>query len=165
MNELKNVKNVLLSSVPATPFQIRQKICRMEFEMLKAESQGNLERTEFPLRHQFAPGLYIRTIFLPKTTLVIGSIHKYEHFGYISKGHVTVLTEQDGLQELKGYWSGTSPVGVKRAIYVHEDTFWTTIHVTDEKDPVVIRKQVIVESYTELGWDDPMEELKKLEFA
>jgi hypothetical protein len=146
----------------ATPYEIRRKICRMEFEMLQAVKAGTFQERDYPLKHQFAPGLYIRTIFLPAGDLVIGSIHKYSHFNYITKGRVSVLTEGEGFRELVGYWEETTKPLTKRAIFVHEDTFWTTVHPTDETDPDVIRSEVTAESYAELGLEDPMIELQAM---
>jgi hypothetical protein len=127
--------------------------------MFAAAIAGTFTEASFPLRHQLVDGVYMRTIFLPATTLVIGAIHKFEHFNFISKGHVTCLTEQKGMQELRGYWQGVEPAGTKRAIYCHEDTFWTTIHPTAETDFDIIRAQVTCESYSEMGWEDPVQYL------
>ena len=143
-----------------TAYERRVLICRLERAMFEAAAKGEFIPADFPLLHEYDQGHYIRTIFLPKGTIVIGRIHKLSHFNYISKGHVAVLTEAEGFQELRGYWEGWNPPGTKRAIYCFEDTWWTTIHKTDETDPDRIKLNVIADSYTEMGWDDPMEYLK-----
>lgn len=152
-----------LSAGALPPYEIRKTICHLEHEMLKAVASGEYEAIDFPLRHQFAPGVYIRSIFLPAKTLVIGAIHRHSHWQSISEGKVTVLTEQNGCETLEAPYESVAAVGVKRAIYVHSDTVWTTVHPTTETNPDVIRKAVTTESYTQLGWDDPMPSILALE--
>lgn len=128
--------------------------------MVAARDKGSFTETQFPLNHVFKPGRYIRTIFLPKGTVVVGKIHKHEHPYTIWSGHVTVVTEGAGREEIKGMYRGISPAGVKRAIYVHEDTIWTVEHETDLTDLTEIEEAVIAKSYTELGWEDPVAALQ-----
>lgn len=144
------------TSLPKTPLEIREAVCRLEHTMVQAARTGEFQETEFPLNHVFKPGRYIRTIFLPKGTVVVGKIHKHAHPYTIWSGHVTVVTEGDGLEEIRGMYRGWSPAGVKRAIYVHEDTIWTVEHETDLTDLAQIEAAVIAKSFTELGWEDPV---------
>lgn len=145
---------------PLTPLEIRYKICQLQHEIFEAAKAGNFQAEEFPLIHTFLPGKYIRSIFLPAGTVIIGKIHKFEHPHTLWSGRVHVLTEQDGREEIVGCFRGMSPAGVKRAIYVHEDTIWSVYHDTDLTDLAEIEKQVIAKSYTELGWEDPVQLLK-----
>ena len=47
---------------------------------------GHMPQVECPLKHYFAPGVYLREIFMPAGSVVIGKIHKTEHFNIIQKG-------------------------------------------------------------------------------
>ena len=143
-----------------TALEIRYEICRLQHAMFEAAKDGSFEPVEYPLIHTFLPGLYIRSIFLPAGTVIIGKIHKHEHPHVLWSGRVHVKTEQDGMEELIGCHRGISPVGVKRAIYVHEDTIWSVYHETDLTDLDEIERKVIAKSYAELGWEDPVEILK-----
>jgi len=138
-----------------TPLEIRYEICRLQHQMFEQAKAGTFEPVEYPLIHTFRPGWYIRTIFLPAGTVIIGKIHKFEHPYIIWTGHVHVKTEQDGMEEIRGMHRGISPVGVQRAILVHEDTIWSVFHPTDSTDLDEIERQVIAKSFTELGWEDP----------
>ena len=143
-----------------TPLDIRYDICRLEHSMFEGARTGEFQPSEFPLIHTFLPGKYIRSIFLPAGTVITGKIHKHEHPHILWSGHVHVLTEQGGMEEIHGCFRGISPVGVKRAIYVHEDTIWSVVHETDLTDLEEIEKQVIAKSYSELGWEDPVKILQ-----
>lgn len=104
-----------------------EKIFRLEREMVK------FEQLEILTTHYFAEGLYAREIFIPKGVLLTGKIHKTEHLNILSKGEITVWTE-DGMKRLKSPYTLVSKPGTKRVGFAHEDTIWTTIHATKETD-------------------------------
>jgi hypothetical protein len=108
-----------------------------------------------PLKHTFVDGAYVREIFLPKGMIFVTKIHKYVHPYFVMSGDVSVLTE-DGIVRIKGPHHGITPAGTIRVIYVHEDTVWITVHVTNETDPEKIVEQVTAKDFGE------MDELLKL---
>jgi hypothetical protein len=59
----------------------------------------------FPLEHEFADGIYRRTIHSPAGTLIVGFRHRFSHFFDLREGEISVLTE-DG------------PLRVQRAVFV-----------------------------------------------
>lgn len=81
-----------------------------------------------PLKHSFAPSMYVREIFIPKGTVIVGKIHKHEHPNFLMKGKVVVVTEGGGEQHLKAPMSMISPAGTKRFILAKTDTVWITVH-------------------------------------
>ena len=105
-----------------------------------------------PLKHTFADGIYVREIFMPAGTVCVGKIHRHEHPNFLMKGRVTVVTEDGGLQELSAPMAIISPAGTQRAVYVHEDTTWITVHRNpdNETDIDKIEEFVIAKSYDEL---------------
>ena len=98
--------------------------------------------------HVFAPGLYARQIQMPAGALVVGKIHKHAHVNTISKGRCIVATEF-GYEEFTAPHTFVSKPGTKRAVYVLEDTVWTTYHPTEETDLGKIEDHVIAKSYEE----------------
>jgi hypothetical protein len=44
----------------------------------------------------------------------------------------------------------TSDAGAKRALYVHEETVWTTIHAVQSTDLAEIERDIIAPDYPEL---------------
>jgi len=103
-----------------------------------------------PLKHTFVDGAYVREITMPKGLLLTTKIHKVCHPYFILKGEVSVLTE-DGVKRIKAPYSGITPAGTKRLIYIHEETVWTTVHVTNERDLKKIEAEVIVGNFSDLG--------------
>lgn len=138
MTELQTV----IERLPAT----RDSISRLQDELAKYD-QLNL-----PLKHTFAPGSYAREIFLPRGCIVVGKIHKHAHLNIVTRGRVTVVTEF-GPREIDATLAPvtfTSDAGSKRALYCHEDTIWTTIHLTDKTDLAEIEREIIAADYVEL---------------
>ena len=111
-----------------------------------------LPQTDCPLKHTFAPGMYAREITLPADTFIVGKIHKHAHLNIITRGRCVVVTEF-GKQEIdatQGPVTFTSDAGTKRALYVHEETVWTTIHAVHSTDLAEIEREIIAPDYPEL---------------
>lgn len=111
-----------------------------------------LEQVECPLQHTFAPGMYARQISLPAGTFIVGKIHRHAHLNIVTKGRVTVVTEF-GRREI--HVTGApitfeSQAGAKRALYVHEETVWITIHAVQSTDLAEIERDIIAPDYAEL---------------
>jgi len=114
----------------------REQIVRLENELRK------FEPIEIETTHRFADGVYAREIFIPKGCLLTGKVHKTVHLNIISKGEITVWTE-DGMKRLKAPFSLVSKPGTKRVGFAHEDTVWTTIHGTHETDLAKLEADLI----------------------
>lgn len=110
-----------------------------------------------PLTHKYAPGVYVREIFIPKGMVVVGKIHKHDHPNFLMKGEVIVYTEFGGTERLKAPLSMISKAGTKRVVAALEDTVWITVHATCETDLEKIEDHVIAKSYEEF------EQFKKLQ--
>jgi hypothetical protein len=125
------------------PDELREMIAKFE-EWCLTQPQ-----TEIPLKHHFSKGVYAREIFIPRGTLVIGKIHKHRNMNVISSGEVSFLSI-DGMIRAKAPHTFVASPGVKRVIYAHEDTTWTTIHGTDETDLDKLEDEFIAKSYDEV---------------
>lgn len=106
---------------------MRDRVYALEDEIAK------FPQVECPVWHHFAPGLYARKMLIPKGVTLTGAVHKTEHLCIVS-GDVTVTTD-DGVKRITDAHAilGSKP-GAKRAGYAHEDTYWTTVHATEETD-------------------------------
>jgi hypothetical protein len=133
-------------------FAVREQINALEVQI------GQLPQIDLPLKHMFPPGLYVREIFIPAGSCVVGMIHKHEHLNYISRGKVAVLTK-DGREILEGPCTMISSAGTKRALYTLEDTVWTTVHLnpSNTRDIDQLVAEITAPTYADL------EEFLKLE--
>jgi hypothetical protein len=145
MSNVRDIELVDEASIIGLP-PTREAIMRLEEEMRK------FDQLDLLLQHTFAPGQYAREIFLPKGCIVVGKIHKHAHLNIVSRGRVTVVTEF-GPREIDARErpvTFTSDAGSKRALYCHEDTIWTTIHLTQSTDLAEIEREIIAPDYAEL---------------
>lgn len=111
------------------------------------------EQVDIPLTHRFAPGVYLREVFMPAGTIVIGHAHNTEHFNIVIKGRATVM--MDGVvQEIEGPQVLVSKPGVRKCLYIHEDMVWQTVHPTDQTDLSILEDLLITKSETFLAHQD-----------
>lgn len=134
---------------------MRGKISALANEMLE------LPQVDCPVTHRFAPGVYLREIFMPRDTYVIGKIHATKHFNNLLEGCVTVITAESQ-EYLQAPCTFVSDAGVQKVVYMHTDCRWQTIHVTDKTDLAEIEQDVIVESYDQLEIDSLLDKAKRL---
>lgn len=118
-----------------------------------------LDQTGLPVEHHFIPGGYARKCFLPKGQVITGRIHLTEHFCIVA-GHVDIA-EEGKKYTVKGCEVFASPVGTKRILFTHEDTWFTTVHLTDVTDTDIIKDALGVCTYAE--FDRAMLENKTFE--
>ena len=106
---------------------------------------------EMPLVHRYQEGVYIREIFMAAGTIVIGKIHKHEHWNFILKGSGVFITKE-GKFIYNGPQTFISGPGIQKIVFNVTDTVWSTIHhnPTNTQDLTEIEKEVVIPSYMEL---------------
>lgn len=122
----------------------REKVIRLE-AVLKGMPQA-----EIPVRHFFSRGVYAREMSCPAGAVITGRIHKYSQINILSKGEVSVVTD-DGLLRVKAPHTFVAEPGSKRAFYVHEDAVWTTICHTNTTDIETLEDELTVGSFEEFN--------------
>ena len=93
-----------------------------------------LPQADLPTEHYFADGMYCRVVTRAAGVLIVGKVHKREHFYMVVKGAVAVV--QDGA-ERKVYTAPAiivSKAGTKRAVVALENSVCLTVHRTDKTD-------------------------------
>lgn len=106
---------------------LRKKIHNIESAMME------MPQVHIDTRHYFPDGLYVREITIPKGVLLTGKIHNADHINIISKGEISILTEE-GIKRIKAPHTMVSRPGTKRIGYAHEETVWTTVHTNPENE-------------------------------
>ena len=117
-----------------------------EIEKLE-EAWLQVDQVECPLTHHFAPGVYLREIFMPQGAFVIGAEHKTEHLNIVLKGRVLVAIH-DEVKAIEAPYTFISGPGIRKMLYIVEDTIWQTIHPTNEKDLQKLEDLLVVKSPT-----------------
>jgi len=93
---------------------------------------SKLPQYEPATKHYFHGGMYCREVFRHAGVLVVGAVHKKEHFYLIVSGTVAI-TADDGVQEVTGPHLFSSKPGTKRAVYAMTDALCMTFHAIEAK--------------------------------
>jgi hypothetical protein len=99
---------------------------RAKVEALQAEL-CKLPQYEPITRHTFHGGMYCREVFREAGILIVGKVHKKEHF-YLIVGGTVAITTDDGVQLITGPHLLCSKPGTKRAVYAETDALCMTFH-------------------------------------
>lgn len=121
---------------------MRSKVVKLESELQK------MPQVDLPVRHFFSRNVYAREMSAPAGCVITGRIHKYSQINILSKGEVSVLTDE-GVIRVKAPYTLVAQPGAKRAFYVHEDAVWTTICGTEQTDIEKIEDELTLSSYEE----------------
>jgi quercetin dioxygenase-like cupin family protein len=114
---------------------------RGRVEALQAEISKH-PQYEPPTEHVFHGGMYCRQVWRPAGCLIVGKVHKKEHFYMIVSGTVTVTTDE-GVQTLTGPMLLCSKPGAKRAVYAETDAMCMTIHRVDANTPEAVESELV----------------------
>ena len=102
-----------------------EQINRLQGEMSKLPQQ------ELPTEHYFSGGMYCRKLWRPAGTLIVGKVHKKDHFFVCAAGEIIAWSEK-GMVTLKAGDIIQSKAGTKRAILAVQNSVVTTFHQTDK---------------------------------
>lgn len=149
----------------------RREILEFEKSLSKVEGVVKGDTEQCPLKHSFSDGIYVREIFIPKDSVIVGKIHKHEHPNFLMKGDVLVFTESGGEELIKAPCSMISEAGTKRVLLALTDLVWITIHEnpTNTRDIEELENMIIAKTFEEfdefiLKQDNAINRLKRFIF-
>ena len=150
-------RGATLPGASAEAVAIRRRILAFEDRLREVPGAVEGDSDLCPLTHEYPPGLYVRTIFIPAGTVLTGKLHRHEHPNILQKGIVEVATEHEGIQRLKGPMFMISKGLTKRALVAITDVVWTTIHPNpdDCKKPEMIEEDIIIGDLTDYKEANP----------
>lgn len=122
----------------------KEKIKKLKTTMIDCIKHGELEVADCPVTHRFTDGCYLREIFMPEGSVVVGKVHKTTHFNIIISGSVTVFTK-DGIKEYSGPCVFESDAGTQKVVRCDSDCVWQTIHVTNLTDLKLLEDLLVEE--------------------
>jgi hypothetical protein len=120
--------------LPAVP--TRAQIEALQAEILK------LPQAEPETHHYFADGMYCRQVFRRAGTVIVGKVHRKEHFFAVIQGRMTVWSEI-GMQTVEAPWIWISKPGTKRVTYAHTDATALTVHQVSSRDVFEIERELV----------------------
>jgi hypothetical protein len=122
---------------------VRDEIIRLTERMLATPAGDQLA---MDVKHEIVDGLYVRRLFIPKGTLLVGQVHRKTCVNIVEQGDISVLTEF-GSRRCKPGFTGISKAGIQKLGYAHEDTVFVNVFRTDEIDINKIEQEIACKSH------------------
>ena len=138
--------------------ELPEYVSREQVERLQTEMAA-MPQAELTTEHHFSLGMYMRKVFRPAGTLIVGKVHKEPHFFLCAKGEIIAWTES-GMKRLQAGDVVESKPGTKRVTLAVTDAIGITIHRTDKTDLDEIEAELIEPDTTALF--DANNDIKKL---
>lgn len=107
----------------------REAIARLQAAMAELP-QLDLEKHT---KHFWANGMYLRTLFCPAGTAIVGKVHRQEHFFILAQGEMTIASEH-GTERVAAPRVWVSAPGIKRCGWAHVDCLVINVHRTAERN-------------------------------
>jgi hypothetical protein len=133
----------------------RQKIEIIEWIMLN--TMENIA-DDLPVREFLHGGIYERELTIPAGTVLTGKIHTKDHMFHLTKGDLSVMTD-DGVKRIQAPARLDVTSGGKKIGYAHTDVVCTTFTRTDLTDLDEIEKETLSDS--DLSWVYDLFDFKK----
>ena len=141
-------KNIILSK--REEIQKLQELLISEADGVNIEGDGKtiLHSDNFPLKHTFADGIYIRQMDMKTGSAVIGAIHNHLHAWFLLTGRLVVATE-DLIEEYVAPCYVLATPGSKRVIYAVEDSIFVNVHKNPNniKDIEELEKEIVSKTF------------------
>jgi hypothetical protein len=118
-------------------------IVKSKVQTLKAEML-TMPQYQPETTHHFHAGMYCRAVWREAGVVIVGRVHKKEHFYMVASGTVTI-TSDDGVMTVTGPHLFSSKPGTQRAVYAVTDALCMTFHVTESVTPEDAEKELVVE--------------------
>jgi quercetin dioxygenase-like cupin family protein len=136
---MNNIIEQLASKIPN-----KEEIGRLQEEISKMPQAEDMVTDHF-----FADGMYSRRVFRKAGTLIVGKVHKKDHFFICTKGEIIAWTEK-GMKKLSAGDIIECKSGTKRVTLATMDSVGTTVHRTDKTDLDEIEAELIEPDETAL---------------
>lgn len=114
---------------------------REEIERLQSE-MAKMPQPELETEHYFSGGMYCRKLVRKAGTLIVGKVHKKDHFFMCAQGQIIAWSEK-GMVTLNAGDVICSKAGTKRVTLAVTDAIGITFHKTSKTNLDKIEKELI----------------------
>ena len=121
----------------------KEQILRLQSEMVK------MPQADLLTEHYFSGGMYCRKVTRPAGTLIVGKVHKKDHFFMCAQGQIIAWSEK-GMVTLNAGDIICSKAGTKRVTLAVTDAIGITFHKTNKLNIEKIERELIEPDETAL---------------
>jgi quercetin dioxygenase-like cupin family protein len=132
----------------------------------KIESACLQEEVEQPAcitKHHFSPGIYVRELFMPAGSLIVGHAHKTEHMNIVMSGRACIMCGEEKQIYVKAGDVFKSGIGVRKILQIYEDMTWITTHASDKTTVDEVEEDIFRKSRTFLRACNGLKAMNALE--
>jgi len=138
MSDETDIKQAMIAFGVLTEEQMMSAVDSIEHTI-----ETSLPPAQVPVKHEFFPGLYVRTVDMKAGTILTSKIHKTEHPFVVHTGIVRVWSREKGVEEITAPFMGRTLPGTRRVLFIVADCLWSTFHPTDKTTPEEIEADII----------------------
>ena len=120
-------------------------VMRRRIERLKDFMLSLPDRFLPHVEHEVTDGMYLRKLFIPKGTVLVGKVHLKPCHNVVAAGDISVLTET-GCARVGAGFSGMSTPGTQKVGLAHEDTIFINVFRTDKTELADIEAEIACEA-------------------
>lgn len=92
--------------------------------------------------HSFSKGLYMRELYMPKDSLIVGKVHRDKTMNILVSGSM-MLNDGTNVYEVSAPYMFESEAMTRRMLYTYTDCVWICVHPTNETDLVKLEEEFI----------------------
>tara|TARA_Y100001963_G_C6769733_1_gene444228 strand:+ start:1663 stop:2127 length:465 start_codon:yes stop_codon:yes gene_type:complete len=143
-------KNIILNKRKEIQSLQELLINNADGENIEGDGKNIVHSKNFPLKHTFADGIYIRQMDMKADSMVIGAIHNHLHAWFLLTGHLAVVTE-DSIEEFIAPCYVLAEPGSKRVIYAIEESIFVNVHKNPDniKDIKKLEQEIVSLTFKE----------------
>jgi hypothetical protein len=116
---------------------------RVRVEELQAAMSAMPQAEGLVTTHHFVPGQYLRKLWRPAGTVIVGKVHKAPHFFLCALGEIAVSSGDGNWKTLRAGDVLESMPGTKRITVALTDAIGITVHKTELTDLDEIERELI----------------------
>lgn len=96
-------------------------------QLQQGVAAGLARPVSMPTRHYFSQDIYVREIFMPAGSRVVGKVHATRHLNIILSGECTIWTVHGRIDGKPGMIFESMP-GIQKALIMKTDVMYLTVH-------------------------------------
>jgi hypothetical protein len=109
----------------------------------------NMLPVVMPVNHSFTEKQYIREFRAPANHTIVSKIHNTNYPLILLEGDVTIV-EKDGTKRVKAPYYSITEVGTMRAVVVHQDCYFITVHISEATNIVDAEKEIFAKTFDDV---------------
>ncbi len=112
-------------------------------------------KSELPVTETLADGLYIREVFIPKGSVIVGALHKLPSANICAQGRISILGSDGSRHEISAPFSAIGQSGAAKIGFAIEDTRWINVFHVKSESLETVRAEIAYSDFETLKLIDP----------